>query len=108
MPIAGTTIWTRGIGAGAGGEHGVYGLLYGSVLSFLPIAFIFSFLASILDFVISTFNSHTTTVLSPLGMIDIFPNYSYCFYVGEVYVIVHILSIVSFVLAWQEKVPFFS
>jgi hypothetical protein len=36
-------------------------------------------------------------------MIDIFPNYSYCFYVGEVYVIVHILGIVSFVLVYNQS-----
>lgn len=45
----------------------------------------------------------TTIVLSPLGMVGIFPNYSYCFYMDEIYVIVHILALFSFVLVYNQS-----
>jgi len=36
-------------------------------------------------------------------MVGIFPNYSYCFYIGEIYVIVHMLVLVSFVLVYNQS-----
>jgi tryptophan-rich sensory protein len=36
-------------------------------------------------------------------MVGIFPSYSYCYYIGEIYVIVHILVLFSLVLVFNQS-----